>query len=149
MSNPCFVLDSSFLCPSPRFVRPMEEDHGKDNKNLSLPHHIGVRSATQSLGLPLHAIQPRDQKRGHLPNDDAFLCRRLWRLLVPGFWRRHVAWRVFGHPAKEGVEALEDHGRGWAKLCFGTFYIKSNYPGRSSHVYNGASSLWMQREIGG
>lgn len=28
-------------------------------------------------------------------------------------------------------------GRDWAKECLGSFYIKPNYPGRSSHVCNG------------
>ncbi|KAI5806337.1 hypothetical protein EDC01DRAFT_609629 [Geopyxis carbonaria] len=35
----------------------------------------------------------------------------------------------------------EDHGdlvaeRDWAGICLGTFYIKANYPGRSSHICN-------------
>ena len=38
---------------------------------------------------------------------------------------------------REELGALEDRGGGWAKLCLGTFYIKPNYPGRSSHVCNG------------
>ncbi len=37
---------------------------------------------------------------------------------------------------REELRDLEDHGGGWVKLCLGTFYIKPNYPGRSSHVCN-------------
>ena len=32
----------------------------------------------------------------------------------------------------------EDHaGADWTKICLGSFYVKPNYPGRSSHVCNG------------
>ena len=35
-------------------------------------------------------------------------------------------------------EALHDgHHRDWSRDCLGSFYIKPNYPGRSSHVCNG------------
>ncbi|KAJ2902279.1 hypothetical protein MKZ38_000745 [Zalerion maritima] len=34
----------------------------------------------------------------------------------------------------DGVE--EDHHQDWTKSCLGSFYIKPNYPGRSSHVCN-------------
>ncbi len=39
-----------------------------------------------------------------------------------------------------GIEAaseMERNGADWNKLCLGSFYIKPNYPGRSSHVCNG------------
>jgi len=32
---------------------------------------------------------------------------------------------------------MEERGVDWAKECLGSFYIKPNYPGRSSHVCNG------------
>ncbi|KAK3935125.1 protein SPT10 [Diplogelasinospora grovesii] len=36
------------------------------------------------------------------------------------------------------IESAEDvvEGKDWSKECLGTFYIKPNYPGRSSHVCN-------------
>ena len=36
------------------------------------------------------------------------------------------------------IETAEDvvEGKDWSKECLGTFYIKPNYPGRSSHVCN-------------
>ena len=41
----------------------------------------------------------------------------------------------------ESVEQLQDlAARGevdWARVCLGSFYVKPNYPGRSSHVCNG------------
>ena len=36
----------------------------------------------------------------------------------------------------EGIEELQE-GTDWEKVCLGSFYIKPNYPGRSSHVCNG------------
>jgi len=35
------------------------------------------------------------------------------------------------------VMQMEREGTDWGKGCLGSFYIKPNYPGRSSHVCNG------------
>lgn len=35
------------------------------------------------------------------------------------------------------VRAMAEDGANWEKLCLGSFYVKPNYPGRSSHVCNG------------
>ncbi|KAF7504803.1 hypothetical protein GJ744_001736 [Endocarpon pusillum] len=37
----------------------------------------------------------------------------------------------------ESVQAMEHEGSDWSKICLGSFYVKPNYPGRSSHVCNG------------
>lgn len=37
----------------------------------------------------------------------------------------------------ESVQAMETEGCDWGKICLGSFYVKPNYPGRSSHVCNG------------
>ncbi|KAK5190544.1 Protein spt10 [Exophiala xenobiotica] len=37
----------------------------------------------------------------------------------------------------EGVQELDRNGADWNKICLGSFYVKPNYPGRSSHVCNG------------
>lgn len=37
----------------------------------------------------------------------------------------------------EEVREMAKSGRDWEKECLGSFYIKPNYPGRSSHVCNG------------
>ncbi|KAF2743701.1 hypothetical protein M011DRAFT_471248 [Sporormia fimetaria CBS 119925] len=37
----------------------------------------------------------------------------------------------------EELDALAQRGHDWEKACLGSFYIKPNYPGRSSHVCNG------------
>lgn len=39
--------------------------------------------------------------------------------------------------AVEEVTHMEERGVDWAKECLGSFYVKPNYPGRSSHVCNG------------
>ncbi|KAA6408904.1 MAG: histone acetyltransferase Spt10 [Lasallia pustulata] len=36
----------------------------------------------------------------------------------------------------EGIDELQE-GTDWEKVCLGSFYVKPNYPGRSSHVCNG------------
>ncbi|AEO68286.1 histone acetyltransferase-like protein [Thermothielavioides terrestris NRRL 8126] len=41
---------------------------------------------------------------------------------------------LLGH-INSAAEVVE--GKDWSKDCLGTFYIKPNYPGRSSHVCNG------------
>jgi hypothetical protein len=35
------------------------------------------------------------------------------------------------------VRSMERVGADWRKICLGSFHIKPNYPGRSSHVCNG------------
>jgi L-amino acid N-acyltransferase YncA len=37
----------------------------------------------------------------------------------------------------EEVAQMEERGTDWSRACLGSFYVKPNYPGRSSHVCNG------------
>jgi GNAT superfamily N-acetyltransferase len=37
----------------------------------------------------------------------------------------------------EEVHRMARQGHDWEKACLGSFYIKPNYPGRSSHICNG------------
>ena len=37
----------------------------------------------------------------------------------------------------EQVWEMENQGEEWIKVCLGSFYVKPNYPGRSSHICNG------------
>lgn len=39
--------------------------------------------------------------------------------------------------SEEEVRAMDRAGANWAKICLGSFNIRPNYPGRSSHVCNG------------
>ncbi|KAK4234795.1 hypothetical protein C8A03DRAFT_18374 [Achaetomium macrosporum] len=50
------------------------------------------------------------------------------------YWFQNFAGiMLLGH-IESAAEVVE--GKDWAKDCLGTFYIKPNYPGRSSHVCN-------------
>lgn len=40
-------------------------------------------------------------------------------------------------PSIEEIHRMAREGHDWEKACLGSFYIKPNYPGRSSHVCNG------------
>jgi hypothetical protein len=40
-------------------------------------------------------------------------------------------------PSTEEVHRMAREGIDWERACLGSFYIKPNYPGRSSHVCNG------------
>lgn len=40
------------------------------------------------------------------------------------------------YKSQEEVKTADAGGRDWTKECLGTFYVKPNYPGRSSHVCN-------------
>ena len=45
---------------------------------------------------------------------------------------------ILGEVTDKGQVTNMDHeGAKWEELCLGSFYIKPNYPGRSSHVCNG------------
>lgn len=44
---------------------------------------------------------------------------------------------VEGDSYVDGVWRMEQEGVKWEELALGSFYIKPNYPGRSSHVCNG------------
>lgn len=35
------------------------------------------------------------------------------------------------------MQAMDQAGRDWTKICLGSFNVRPNYPGRSSHVCNG------------
>lgn len=43
----------------------------------------------------------------------------------------------WGSNAEEIKSSLHDFQGNWEEVCLGSFYIKPNYPGRSSHVCNG------------
>jgi GNAT superfamily N-acetyltransferase len=38
---------------------------------------------------------------------------------------------------QEDLHTMARQGHDWEKACLGSFYIKPNYPGRSSHICNG------------
>lgn len=58
---------------------------------------------------------------------------------APYWFANFGAVMILGDLAKVQAMLSEDAAdRDWNKDCLGSFYIKPNYPGRSSHVCNGA-----------
>ncbi|KAI4168512.1 MAG: hypothetical protein LQ343_006344 [Gyalolechia ehrenbergii] len=56
----------------------------------------------------------------------------------PYWFQNFAAIMVLGEVhSVEDVQNLESNGVDWGQVCLGSFYVKPNYPGRSSHVCNG------------
>lgn len=56
----------------------------------------------------------------------------------PYWFANFGAIMMLGHiNSTEEVRQMEEDGKDWEKECLGSFYVKPNYPGRSSHVCNG------------
>lgn len=55
------------------------------------------------------------------------------------YWFQNIAAIMIAGRIEEvdDLEKLERQGVDWSQHCLGSFYIKPNYPGRSSHVCNG------------
>ncbi|KAI4151527.1 MAG: hypothetical protein LQ340_003453 [Diploschistes diacapsis] len=56
-----------------------------------------------------------------------------------GYWFQNFGAIMVTGEIQNGDELMqmEKQGIDWAKQCLGSFYVKPNYPGRSSHVCNG------------
>ncbi|KAL8934166.1 MAG: hypothetical protein Q9216_006042, partial [Gyalolechia sp. 2 TL-2023] len=56
----------------------------------------------------------------------------------PYWFQNFAAIMILGEMhSVEDVQNLESDGVDWGQVCLGSFYVKPNYPGRSSHVCNG------------
>ncbi|KAI4251537.1 MAG: hypothetical protein LQ352_004791 [Teloschistes flavicans] len=56
----------------------------------------------------------------------------------PYWFQNFAAVMILGEVnSVEQIHDLEHTGIDWAEVCLGSFYVKPNYPGRSSHVCNG------------
>ncbi|KAI4723909.1 hypothetical protein E4T49_08370 [Aureobasidium sp. EXF-10728] len=70
----------------------------------------------------------------------------------PYWFANFGAVMLLGHVTNvDHVCQMEKEGADWSKLCLGSFYIKPNYPGRSSHVCNGGflvSDVARNRGVG-
>ena len=55
------------------------------------------------------------------------------------YWFQNFAAVMLFDEVKGVRDLFEMEGKGvdWSKYCLGSFYVKPNYPGRSSHVCNG------------
>ncbi|KAL8766674.1 MAG: hypothetical protein Q9209_006604 [Squamulea sp. 1 TL-2023] len=56
----------------------------------------------------------------------------------PYWFQNFAAIMILGEVQSiEEVVDLESKGTDWGEVCLGSFYVKPNYPGRSSHICNG------------
>ncbi|KAI4111452.1 MAG: hypothetical protein LQ339_000651 [Xanthoria mediterranea] len=56
----------------------------------------------------------------------------------PYWFQNFAAIMILGEVQSiEDVVRLENSGTDWGEVCLGSFYVKPNYPGRSSHICNG------------
>ncbi|KAL8903339.1 MAG: hypothetical protein Q9207_003990 [Kuettlingeria erythrocarpa] len=56
----------------------------------------------------------------------------------PYWFQNFAAIMILGEvDSVEHVVELENSGVDWGQVCLGSFYVKPNYPGRSSHICNG------------
>ncbi|KAL8724478.1 MAG: hypothetical protein Q9166_007930 [cf. Caloplaca sp. 2 TL-2023] len=56
----------------------------------------------------------------------------------PYWFQNFAAIMILGEVQSiEEVVDLENQGIDWGEVCLGSFYVKPNYPGRSSHICNG------------
>ncbi|KAL8789097.1 MAG: hypothetical protein Q9213_001360 [Squamulea squamosa] len=56
----------------------------------------------------------------------------------PYWFQNFAAIMILGEVQSiEEIVDLESKGTDWGEVCLGSFYVKPNYPGRSSHICNG------------
>ncbi|KAK4549136.1 hypothetical protein LTR36_007593 [Oleoguttula mirabilis] len=120
-----------------------------------LPPDIGLRQVTLRDRSTMATLVPFSSPHQVPPSLAAYLCELLNREIEKGdtypmmaglplasfgpYWFANFgAVMLLGDiPSVEEVTHMEERGVDWAKECLGSFYIKPNYPGRSSHVCNG------------
>lgn len=120
-----------------------------------LPPDIGLRQVTLRDRVTIATLVPFSSPHQVPHRLTAYLCELLNREIEKGdtypmmepmplssfgpYWFANFgAVMVMGDiQSVEEVGQMEDRGVDWAKECLGSFYVKPNYPGRSSHVCNG------------
>lgn len=117
------------------------------------PRNVDLKDGTKATILPFTAqIQPP-------PLLIAYLCSQLaqeiergdtYPMLEPlpvqtfaSYWFGLFAavmfigeWRAFDEIIRDQQGSIVDEQEYWRNNCLGSFYVKPNYPGRSSHVCN-------------
>jgi len=128
----------------------------KPTANAQLPDDIVPRQVTLRDRVTIATLIPFSSASQVPPSLLAYLCDQLNREIekgdtypmiapmalsafVPYWFQNFGAVMLLGEICSvEEVGRMErEGGRDWAKECLGSFYIKPNYPGRSSHVCNG------------
>lgn len=120
-----------------------------------LPQDIMPRQVTLRDRITTATLVPFSSPQQVPPRLGAYLCELLNREIEKGdtypmmepmpissfapYWFANFgAVMIVGDiQAVEEVAQMEERGADWTKECLGSFYIKPNYPGRSSHVCNG------------
>ncbi|SMR60471.1 unnamed protein product [Zymoseptoria tritici ST99CH_1E4] len=120
-----------------------------------LPHDIAPRQVTLRDRVTTATLVPFSSPQEVPPQLTAYLCKTLNREIEGGdtypmtepllqssfgaYWFQNFgAVMVLGEvQAVEEIAQMEEQGVDWTKQCLGSFYVKPNYPGRSSHVCNG------------
>ena len=120
-----------------------------------LPPEITVRQVTLRDRATIATLIPFSSPNQVPPKLTAYLCELLNREIEKGdtypmmdsmplssfgpYWFSNFgAAMIMGDlQSLEEVAQMEERGADWSRECLGSFYVKPNYPGRSSHVCNG------------
>lgn len=135
----------------------------------SLPPEIVVRQVTLRDRVTIATLIPFSSPAQVPPKLTAFLCELLGNEIEKGdtypmmermplasfgpYWfANFAAVMIMGElQSVEEVAQMEQSGTDWSRACLGSFYVKPNYPGRSSHVCNGGflvSDVARNRGVG-
>ncbi|KXS95904.1 hypothetical protein AC578_2636 [Pseudocercospora eumusae] len=129
---------------------PFPEPYG------ALPQEIQPKQVTLRDRVTIATLVPFSSPHQVPPHLSAYLCELLNREIEKGdtyaesepmalsafcnYWFANfgVIMIMGDIQSVEEVTQMEERGADWAKECLGSFYVKPNYPGRSSHVCNGS-----------
>ncbi|CAD6590421.1 MAG: hypothetical protein ASARMPREDX12_004358 [Alectoria sarmentosa] len=124
-------------------------------KDPQIPHSIVPRKVTLRDRITIASLLPFSTATAVPPRLLSCLCSQLNLEIEKGdtypmmtsmplptfgtYWFQNFgAIMLLGEvESVEQVWEMENGGEGWEKVCLGSFYVKPNYPGRSSHVCNG------------
>ncbi|KAI5361383.1 Putative GNAT domain, Zinc finger, H2C2-type, histone UAS binding, acyl-CoA N-acyltransferase [Septoria linicola] len=120
-----------------------------------LPYEIAPKQVTLRDRTTIATIIPFSSPSQVPPHLTAYLCELLNREIEKGdtypmidglalssfapYWFANFGAIMFmgDISSADEITHMEQRGIDWAKTCLGSFYVKPNYPGRSSHVCNG------------
>lgn len=120
-----------------------------------IPHSIIPRKVTLRDRITIASLLPFSTPTAVPPRLLSYLCSQLNLEIEKGdtypmmtsmpvstfgtYWFQNFgAIMLLGEvESVEEVWEMENEGGEWEKVCLGSFYVKPNYPGRSSHVCNG------------
>ncbi|KAG9250553.1 uncharacterized protein F5Z01DRAFT_665878 [Emericellopsis atlantica] len=135
---------------SPTIHRRSGEAPFPDPNNPQLPVDISPRQVTLRDRQTVATIVPYASAQNVPPTLLAYLCDQFNKEIEGGdtypmvdtftvegftqYWFQNMAAIMLLGSLDSADEVVE--GKDWSKECLGSFYIKPNYPGRSSHICN-------------